>query len=1109
MRRMRRPRARRTVARRTRNSGLACSCSSDCKSGFCVDGVCCDKACDGTCMTCALATSLGTCRTIPTGGAPRHSTDCAKSDASTCGLDGMCDGMGQCERYPAGKACRDGVCDGDAVTGRYQCDGNGTCKLGASTVCAPFSCDSSTKDCFDTCSVDADCVSGQTCRNGSCGLKMLAASCKADTDCASGHCADGVCCNVSCNTACRSCAMVGHVGTCSPTPQDQPHALCESQDRTTCGTTGLCDGFGSCSKFPANTPCGDPATCSGNTLETAQTCDGQGTCQSPQATSCAPYRCTDGACTSTCTAATQAVDCADNIACINESCGPKQNGQTCASDGQCLNGHCVDNICCDSACAGACRSCGLANSVGTCTDVAAGSADPRLVCMDQGAAACSMNGKCDGNGGCQVYAVGTACAAEDCTNDVYTSASTCNASGQCIKPSSIACNPYHCNLDKCFAACTTNDQCVSPNICGQDGAVNSCGKKPQGADCSADTECGTSHCAQGKCCDTTCGAACTACNLAGSNGTCTDVQSGADPQGICAAQAQASCGTTGMCSSGQCAFYLSTTICKPGSCEPGGPPSSALTPPSRCDGAGKCVTPIDQGCAPGRCDPTSLMCLNTCTTNADCTNPNTCQNGSCGLILKGGTCSTTNQCATGLTCNHDKVCCDQACDGVCETCKPPGGAAGTCTAVTAGQVDPSNMCAVTVAKTCGTNGKCTGDNSIAGTARCQDWDSSNSCQSQSCTNTGTSGAGMLTSQSYCGAGSNAGTCFVSTPQACGGGVYKCLDATQCRTSCDTDNDCAGVTCNTVTHVCGTKQPQGAMCNSAADCVSGAANCVDGVCCNTACTGACQACSGISGASPGTCSSVSALTPDPLCPAAAGMSCGNTGLCASGGACAKKTGTTCAVATCQGTTAMVPAATCNGTDTCPTPTPVACAAATCSGSAMSFSQTTAATCSAGACGSGMTTTCGTFNCNGTVCKMTCATDADCVNGKKCNSDGTCTGHPVGGTCTTGADCANNQCVDGTCCGTASCAGCQTCGTTGACHARAGGAAPVPSSACASTACGTGLCDASGACAVLACGAYSCDTTGNICYGSCFAADMVTPDSTRCTAPATCQADGTCM
>src|SRR4051794_6989028 len=41
--------------------GVPCQNSGQCKSNFCVDGVCCDNACTGKCSYCALPTSLGRC----------------------------------------------------------------------------------------------------------------------------------------------------------------------------------------------------------------------------------------------------------------------------------------------------------------------------------------------------------------------------------------------------------------------------------------------------------------------------------------------------------------------------------------------------------------------------------------------------------------------------------------------------------------------------------------------------------------------------------------------------------------------------------------------------------------------------------------------------------------------------------------------------------------------------------------------------------------------------------------------------------------------------------------------------------------------------------------
>ena len=45
--------------------GGACSSGSQCRSGICADGVCCNSACGGTCQSCDLAGSAGTCTLVP------------------------------------------------------------------------------------------------------------------------------------------------------------------------------------------------------------------------------------------------------------------------------------------------------------------------------------------------------------------------------------------------------------------------------------------------------------------------------------------------------------------------------------------------------------------------------------------------------------------------------------------------------------------------------------------------------------------------------------------------------------------------------------------------------------------------------------------------------------------------------------------------------------------------------------------------------------------------------------------------------------------------------------------------------------------------------------
>ena len=155
-----------------KGAGEACGCASDCTSNFCVDGVCCSTACTEACKTCAAAGSAGTCTFVIAGTTPRDQSACVAAAASTCGFDGTCDGAGGCRRHVAGTICKAGSCDGTAVVGALACDGNGRCKPGPTTICAPYSCDPTKGACFEACTQTSDCASGQQCVAGSCGVKM-------------------------------------------------------------------------------------------------------------------------------------------------------------------------------------------------------------------------------------------------------------------------------------------------------------------------------------------------------------------------------------------------------------------------------------------------------------------------------------------------------------------------------------------------------------------------------------------------------------------------------------------------------------------------------------------------------------------------------------------------------------------------------------------------------------------------------------------------------------------------------------------------------------------------------------------------------------------------
>src|SRR5439155_12707092 len=104
-------------------------------SNLCQQGVCCATSCTGTCMSCAVAGSAGTCKPVLAGQAPSPTTQCATSAASTCGTNGLCDGAGKCQLYGTTTVCGAATCAGDVATPARTCDGAGSCKTVTSTLC--------------------------------------------------------------------------------------------------------------------------------------------------------------------------------------------------------------------------------------------------------------------------------------------------------------------------------------------------------------------------------------------------------------------------------------------------------------------------------------------------------------------------------------------------------------------------------------------------------------------------------------------------------------------------------------------------------------------------------------------------------------------------------------------------------------------------------------------------------------------------------------------------------------------------------------------------------------------------------------------------------------
>ncbi len=255
---------------------------------------------------------------------------------------------------------------------------------------------------------------------------------------------------------------------------------------------------------------------------------------------------------------------------------------------------------------------------------------------------------------------------------------------------------------------------------------------------------------------------------------------------------------------------------------------------------------------------------------------------------------------------------------------------------------------------------------------------------------------------------------------------------------------------------------GSKCSVGPQCAS--TFCVDGVCCNDACAGQCQACD----VSPGTCSLVTSGPVHGTRPP-----CGGAGVCG-----AQCTLTTAVTAACLFA-----------------PMTVSCAPQSCKGSTLTLAQSCngAGTCAAaesGPCPSGLK-----CNADQTACLASCATNADCLAPAPNCNPGThqCTSaRAMGSPCSVAGDCQNGLCIDGFCCDGAcngSCQACDVVGQEGHCALVLSGQPHGLRTPCGATtdACG-GRCDGTGAQCHFPAGETMCNCPdplllGGLIGGSC--------------------------
>jgi len=959
--------------------------------------------CDGTPQG-AVALIRTACRTpegctgstIPTLGlvdaADDPYDDCTAEPASTCGLDGNCDGAGACRLHPVGTVCLAAHCTADEEHFDDTCDGLGVCQDGGSTecpdaVCIPGSgstpsyvelddtclgvaCDDggiltctgyitcSGDSCPATCSGDGDCVSGYHCDgvNHCVPDADLGTPCTLPGDCSSNFCIDGVCCNSICNGLCQRCDLSGAEGTCSPIPGGQdPDSECEAE---AC-RPGHCDGIGQCSVRAPGTDCGICAACdaTGNCLYDGSQNGDCGLCRKcADVDSCVPQgdgedlkaECTPGSCTTA----------GYYFGWVGDTCYSDGGsyGDVCDGAGACRT---ASNDCRGAIQGGAVLDRTPCSTPGGCSgheapslgDVAAGT-DPYDDCAQEDASTCGRDGECNGAGTCRLWTSGTVCDPAHCDAEVEHADDTCDGAGSCDDGGSTACATAIC-------------------VPGADSTPSYVDR----ADACGDTQC--------------------------------------EDGGIQV-----------------CTGYIT---CSGDSC------------PNTCVGNADCVSGY-------RCDPT-----NHCVPQADLGTP----------------CTTPDDCSTNFC--VDGVCCNSACDGLCQRCDNQG-TEGACSPVLANE-DPDEEC--------GEDGCHPGF--CDGTGQC-----ANRSQGTDC--------------GLCAVCNDAGECnvFDATQGDECGLCRKCQAVDSCTPQAngqDERDECAGVSCASAGYYFGwgtgaerdtcyyDAALYGETCDGAGACRAATQDCQGLLKGDAAATRPlCRERAGCLGDTPPSFPRANSGS-DPYgdCDAADPSTCQQDGSCDGLGACRLYAeGTECAAATCSDADTAQDASYCDGAGVCTAGEQHECPDAQClpgtgaTPSRVEYDDI----CQTDSCVDGGIGECsGYVICDGDDCPAACSDDSDCVAGYHC--DGTCKpDQGLGQPCTTEADCGGSMfCVDNVCCNSAcdtACVACNIADHLGTCTAVPQG--QDPRGDCDGQGCIEGFCNGGGACAVRPadtdCGICAvCDAEGN--------------------------------
>ncbi|MGZ3452082.1 MAG: MYXO-CTERM sorting domain-containing protein [Polyangiales bacterium] len=227
-----------------KTKGVACTAAGDCATGHCVDGVCCDTPCDGQCEACDVKGSEGACTPVV---GPPHSTraacdslgdtDCAKAQCNG-------DARDKCAGFKNGPttACGMASCTmTKALQKTGGCDGKGSCSMPEPTSCVEYGCDPAVPACRTTCTTNDDCATDFVCDKDS-SKCVQGAHCNADrTESIDKTGASSPCTPYRCGTDGRCGKQCGTTDDCAPgSVCDSTTLACVVVQTTTADSGGGC-----------------------------------------------------------------------------------------------------------------------------------------------------------------------------------------------------------------------------------------------------------------------------------------------------------------------------------------------------------------------------------------------------------------------------------------------------------------------------------------------------------------------------------------------------------------------------------------------------------------------------------------------------------------------------------------------------------------------------------------------------------------------------------------------------------------------------------------------------------------------------------------------------